>query len=100
MDPVIAVAVFSFLGVVVTALAGVFVSIITNRKEKRQTSETTMERTLRERLTLRDEQLEDIKSDLAEELEVNEVLRLQNANLKEAVERLEEALEAERRQRK
>lgn len=94
MDPIIGVAVFSFLGVVVTAIAGIFAAIITNRKEKRQTSETTMERTLRERLTLRDEQLADIKADLSEELDENEKLRMEILRLRA----LAEELEAERGQ--
>lgn len=67
MDPVIAVAIFSFLGVMVTATAGVIVAIMTNAKERKQASESTMEKALRERLTLRDEQLDDLKEELAEE---------------------------------
>lgn len=67
MDPVIAVAIFSFLGVVVTATAGVIVAIFTNTKERKQASESTMEKALRERLVLRDEQLEDLREELIEE---------------------------------
>lgn len=65
MDTATTVAVFGFLGIFVSTVIGAIVSLITNRREKEQTAETTMERTLRERLILRDEQLADKDADIA-----------------------------------
>lgn len=64
MDTAVTVAVFSFLGIVVSAAFGAVVSLATNRREKQQTAETTMERVLRERLLLREEQLADKDLDI------------------------------------
>jgi hypothetical protein len=64
MDTATTVAVFGFLGIVCTGMVTVVVSLITNRREKEKTAETTMERTLRERLLLRDEQLADRDADI------------------------------------
>jgi hypothetical protein len=61
MDAATTVAVFSFLGVVVTAMAGAVVAIYTNRAEKKSTAVSAMEMTLRERILLRDEQIAELK---------------------------------------
>lgn len=65
MDTATTVALFGFAGVVISTMVGAFVALLTNRTEKKQTAETTMERTLRERLVLKDEQLADAANDLA-----------------------------------
>lgn len=63
MDNATTVAVFSFLGIVISTGIGALVSVVTNRSEKQQTAETAMERTLRERIVLRDEQIADLTQD-------------------------------------
>lgn len=65
MDAATTVAVFAFLGTVITAIVGALVAIWTNRAEKRQTAEMTIEKVLRERIILRDETIADLREDLA-----------------------------------
>lgn len=62
MDAATTVAVFSFLGVVVTATVGAVVAIYTNKAEKKSTAVSAMEMTLRERIILRDEQIAELKA--------------------------------------
>lgn len=66
-----------FAGVVITALAGVVASIITNQSEKSQAVDTAMADLNRERLAFKDEQIK------ALEKTVNE-LKEQIANLRPA----------------
>lgn len=64
MDPSVQVA---LIGIITTAIAtsGVtFVAILNNRKERGQSAESAVERTLRERITLRDEQIAELREDL------------------------------------
>ena len=59
----------AFVGIFTTLLTTtgvIVVAIINNRKERGQAAESAMERTLRERIILRDEQIADLKADLAE----------------------------------
>ena len=53
------------LATIATVAGGVFVAILTNRKESKATAESAMEAVLRERLALKDEQIADLKADLA-----------------------------------
>lgn len=64
MDGTTTIAIFGFFGTITTVLGGIIVAVMVNRSEKRQSAETAMERTLRERLVLRDEQIEDLKQDI------------------------------------
>lgn len=97
MDPAVWVAFLGLLGVVATAITGIVVAKITNRSEKEQSSETAMERTLRERIILRDEQLKDKDLDILElkvkveelEAENDRLLLGQRENRAEEKERLD-----------
>lgn len=102
MDPATTVAVFSFAGVVVTVLGGAVVAIYTNRSEKKTTAETAMEKTLRERIILRDEQIEDLKADVREAEDAKAVTEeklsvkiIENRELKRQIRELEERLHDE-----
>lgn len=64
MEPSVQVALIGFFGVVVTGAIGAIVAVNNKRNEKILTSENTIERTLRERIALRDEQLEDKQEEL------------------------------------
>jgi len=66
MDQGTVVVVLGFFGTVITGAASVGVALIVNRKEREQSAETSLERTLRERLLLRDEQLTEMKEDNAD----------------------------------
>lgn len=65
MDPSVQVALVGTLGIFITACSVVIVAIYNGRKEKSDTAENAMEKTLRERLTLRDEQIKDHLDDKA-----------------------------------
>lgn len=66
MDTATTIAVFGFLGSTITAMVGGFVAIYTNRTEKKQTAEVSVEKTLRERIVLRDEKIAELQEDLQE----------------------------------
>lgn len=57
MDPSLLVALVSILTAAVTTSGGVAVAVLTNRREAENAADDTREETLRERLTLRDEQI-------------------------------------------
>lgn len=54
----------AFAGTVVTSVTGAVVAISLNRKEKTQSAENSLEKALRERITLRDEELQDVREEL------------------------------------
>lgn len=94
MDPATTVAVFSFLGVVVTAVVGGIVAVYTNRAEKKATAETAVEKTLRERIELKNEQIADLKESkarvdekLAEQIAENIRLKAQYVEMRRNEER-------------
>ena len=93
MDTATTVAVFSFAGVALSAVVGGIVAIYTNRAEKKVTAEkaaeSAIEKTLRERITLRDEQIIDLKGDLDEANERLDKEILANRLLRDQLERLE-----------
>lgn len=66
MDATVQVAVIGIITTLVTTAGVVVVAIINNRKERGTAAESAMERTLRERILLRDEQIADLKTDLVE----------------------------------
>lgn len=91
MDTATTVAVFSFAGVVVTAVVGAIVAIYTNRAEKKVTAENVMERSLRERITLRDEQIIDLRGDLEEANERLDKEILANRLLRQQLQKVEDS---------
>lgn len=66
MDPTVQVAMIGIFTTVVTTAGIVGVALINNRKERGASAESAMERTLRERILLRDEQIEELKQDIAD----------------------------------
>lgn len=90
MEPSILVAVLGFFGVMVTSIIGAIVAMGTNRKEKQNVAETTIEKTLRERILLRDEQLEESEDDNRKLVAENAALFAKLEMCKEAIEKLKE----------
>lgn len=66
MDAAVQVAIIGIVTTLVTTLGVVFVAILNNKKERGTAAESAMERTLRERILLRDEQIADLKADIDE----------------------------------
>lgn len=56
--------VLGFMASVLATIGGAFVGMSVLRNEKKQTAETALEKTLRERIVLRDEELADVREDL------------------------------------
>lgn len=67
MDPTVQVALIGIFTTVVTTIGVIGVAVLNSRKERGSAAESAMERTLRERITLRDEQIADLREELAEE---------------------------------
>lgn len=81
MDTELAVALVGGIVTVIAALIGAWQTLKTRTSEKEITAENTLEATLRERIVLRDEQLQDARNDI-EELESDlETERRKNAQL-------------------
>ena len=59
MDSSVQVALVGTLGIFITAVSVVLVAIVNTKREKADTAENAVEKTLRERLALRDEQIAD-----------------------------------------
>lgn len=76
MDPAIWVAVLGLGGVIITGAVAVVVALITNGRERTNAAEGTLEKTLRERIALRDEQINELRDDNAE-------LKAENLELRE-----------------
>lgn len=64
MDATVQVALIGIITTLVTTAGVVGVAIVNNRKERGTAAESAMERTLRERIILRDEQIADLKADV------------------------------------
>ena len=71
MDKTVLVALLALCGTVVTVAGGVIVAIVTSNKESKSSAESALEKALRERLTLKDEQLQDLQNDLDRERAAN-----------------------------
>jgi hypothetical protein len=67
VDPTVQVALIGIFTTVVTTIGVIGVAVLNSRKERGSAAESAMERTLRERITLRDEQIADLREELAEE---------------------------------
>lgn len=61
MDGPVLVALLGFFGTIVTAAVALAVAIVANGKERKNAAEGSMEKTLRERLAFKDEQMIEIK---------------------------------------
>lgn len=63
-DPTVQVAMVGVMTTLITTLGVIFVAIVNNRKERSGAADEGVEATLRERLTLRDEQILDLREDI------------------------------------
>lgn len=79
-DPTVQIAFFGIVTTIITVIGGVVVAVVNNKRERGNSAESAMEATLRERIVLRDEQIEDLRNDIAERdhtiEKLNEELRL------------------------
>lgn len=66
MDPSLQVAMVGILTTFVTTSGVVVVAVMNNKKERGQAAESAIIATLRERITLRDEQIMDLRADVAD----------------------------------
>lgn len=82
MDPTVQVALIGIFTTVITTAGVVAVAVMNNRKERGASAESAMERTLRERITLRDEQNAELREDNQELREENAQLRLEILELR------------------
>lgn len=82
------VALFGVIGTFVSTMGVVLVAMINNRKERRGAAEEGVEETLRERILLRDEQIVDLREDVAERDAMIATLREERASLREENKRL------------
>lgn len=91
-DPTVQVAIVGVLATLITTLGVVFVAVINNRKERGGAADEGVEAALRERLTLRDEQLADLRADV-HELEAKLARAgVRNRELQEQLVRMKEKL--------
>jgi hypothetical protein len=65
-DPTIQLGIYGVITAIVSTLGVVVVALINNRKERSDSAEAGIVVTLRERITLRDEQIEDLEQQIAE----------------------------------
>lgn len=65
-DPTVQIALAGIFTTIITVIGGVVVTVINNKKERGNSAENAMEATLRERIVLRDEQIEDLRVDIEE----------------------------------
>jgi hypothetical protein len=56
--------ILGFAGTIVTAILGAFTAISLSKKERTKTAETTLEMVLRERIVLREEEIQELREDL------------------------------------
>lgn len=65
-DPTVQVAIAGILATFITTIGVVFVAMLNNHKERVDSAEEGILATLRERITLRDEQLQDLRAEKRE----------------------------------
>lgn len=65
-DPAVQVAFIGIVTTLITTAGVVLVAMFNNRKERSDTADAGVEATLRERITLRDEQIDDLKAEKEE----------------------------------
>lgn len=80
MDPTVQVAVVGIVTTLITTAGVVLAAIVNNRRERAGSANSGVEAALRERIVLKDEQLQDLRNDV----------RLLQARLDEALTALDE----------
>lgn len=66
MEPMVQVAIIGIVTTLITTAGIVVAAIVNSLKERGDTADSAIEMTLRERIVLRDEQIADLREDLAE----------------------------------
>lgn len=66
LDPTVQVAFVGILTTIITTTGVVVVALVNNKKERGSAAEGAIVATLRERITLREEQILDLRADVAE----------------------------------
>lgn len=74
-DPTVQVAIIGVFATFITTMGVIIVAVINNRKERTGAAEEGIESSLRERIVLRDEQIAELRADLAEAREEIEKLK-------------------------
>lgn len=92
-DPAVQVALVGVFATLITTIGVVVAAVINNRKERTGAADQGVEATLRERIALRDEQIEDLRADITElRAQLAEANRI-NAELQEELRQLRTQLE-------
>lgn len=65
LDPTILVAIIALIGTILTVVGSVVVAIFSTRKSSQAAAESSLEKALRERILLRDEQIADLEKEVA-----------------------------------
>lgn len=80
-DPTVQVAAIGIITTFITTLGVIVVAVLNNRKERTDAAETGIEETLRERIILRDEQIMDLKDEVAHKEQIIQRLKAKIAEL-------------------
>lgn len=92
MEATVQVAIIGIFTTIVTTIGVVIAAIVNGKRERSNAAESAMERTLRERITLRDEQLADARQDIADRDVIIAARDIELAERKRKIEQLEEHL--------
>lgn len=79
-DPTVQVAAIGIFTTLITTAGVIVVAIINNRRERGGAAQEGIEETLRERIVLRDEQIADLKSEVAHK---EAIIQRQKAEIRE-----------------
>lgn len=90
MDPTIIVAILALGGTILTVGGSIAVAVYTTRKSSTTAAESSLEKTLRERILLRNEQIEELKEDKRELLAENSSLQKDKIRLQSQLRSKEE----------
>lgn len=80
-DPTVQVAAVGIFTTFITTIGVIVVAVLNNKKERTDAAQEGIEETLRERILLRDEQILDLKDEVAHKEQIIQRLK---ADLKEA----------------
>lgn len=80
-DPTVQVAVVGILTTFITTAGVIIVAVLNNKKERTDAAQEGIEETLRERILLRDEQIQDLKDEVAHKETIIQRLKSKIAEL-------------------
>lgn len=81
-DPTVQVAAVGIFTTLITTIGVIVVAIINNKKERGGAANEAVEETLRERIILRDEQIQDLKDEVAHKETIIQRLKTEIRELK------------------